>query len=51
LIETMLAAHARLPIWVDDGTWDGTAYHLTAPELKLMEDEYLPRLQQEKESR
>jgi hypothetical protein len=51
LIETMLAAHARLPIWVDDGTWDGGAYHLTAPELKLMEDEYLPRLQQEKESR
>jgi hypothetical protein len=36
---------------VGDGTWDRAAYHLTAPELKLMEDEYLPRLQQEKESR
>jgi hypothetical protein len=44
LIETMLAAHARLPIWVDDGTWNGASYHLSAPELKLMEDEYLPRL-------
>jgi hypothetical protein len=51
MIETMLAAHARLPIWVDDGTWNGAAYHLTAPELKLMEDEYLPRLRQEKEPR
>jgi hypothetical protein len=36
---------------VDDGTWDGAAYHLSAPELKLMEDEYLPRVQAEKESR
>ena len=51
LIDTMLAAHARLPIWVGDGTWDGAAYHLTEPELKLMEDEYLPRVQQEKEPR
>jgi len=51
MIETMLATHARLPLWVDDGTWDGAAYHLTEPELKLMENEYLPRLQQEKESR
>ena len=51
MIEMMLAARARLPIWVDDGTWNGAAYHLTAPELKLMETEYLPRLQQEKESR
>ena len=51
LIEMMLAAHARLPIWVGDGTWDGATYHLTAPELKLMEDEYLPRLHQTSESR
>ena len=51
LIEMMLAAHARLPIWVDDGTWNGAAYYLSAPELKLMEDEYLPRLQAETESR
>jgi|GEM_PF-5534902 len=51
MIEMMLAAHARLPIWVDDGTWDGASYHLTAPELKLMENEYLPRLEHEKQSR
>jgi len=50
LIDLMLAAHARLPIWVDDGTWDGAFYHLTTPELKLMESAYLPRVQQEKAS-
>ena len=51
LIDLMLGAHARLPIWVDDGMWDGRPYSLSAPEMELMKNEYLPRLEQEKNSR
>ena len=51
MIEQMLAAHARLPIWIHDGTRNGAAYHLSPKELKLMEEEYLPRLEQERHGR
>jgi hypothetical protein len=50
LIEMMLDAHARLPIWVGDGLWDGRAYYLSGPEMELMKNEYLPRLEREKSS-
>lgn len=45
VIEMMLKAHARMPIWVDDGTWDGENYNLSASELDLMEKEYLPSIE------
>ena len=46
MIDTMLSVHARLPVWVGDGSWNGAAYHLKPPEMQLMVREYLPKLDQ-----
>lgn len=46
MIDLILAANARLPFWVQDGTWwnGKVKYHLTEQEKKLMYKEYFPRL-------
>jgi hypothetical protein len=50
MIDGILSVNARLPIWVQDGTWNGTKYHLTEDEMKLMASEYLPRLEKENQA-
>jgi len=47
MIDLLFSVHARLPLWVQDGTWRGLKYHLTEDEMKLMRNEYLPRLAKE----
>ncbi|NUQ63298.1 MAG: hypothetical protein HUU20_12535 [Pirellulales bacterium] len=49
MIDRIFSVNARLPFWVDDGTWNGAKYHLTEPEQQLMIREYYPRLQQQQE--
>ena len=46
MIDIVLAANARLPVWVGDGTWAGLNYYLDTPELQLIRQEYLPRIYQ-----
>ena len=44
VIERLLAANARMPYWVSDGTWSGLNYYLSAPEKQLLEQLYFPKL-------
>jgi hypothetical protein len=47
LIDLMFRVNARLPYWVDDGTWNKKEYFLHKPEMELMKAEYFPRLRKE----
>ncbi len=47
LIDLMFRVNARLPYWVDDGTWNSKEYFLHKPEMELMKTEYFPRLKKE----
>ena len=49
MIDLIFSVNARLPFWVDDGTWNGAKYHLTEPEQQLMIREYYPRLKQQQQ--
>jgi hypothetical protein len=47
LIDLMFRVNARLPYWVDDGTWNKQNYHLSEQEMEIMKTGYFPRLKQE----
>ena len=44
VIDLLLSNNARLPYWVQDGTWSGLKYHLSPDEAALMNREYFPKL-------
>lgn len=43
-IDLVLSVNARLPYWVQDGTWSNLKYYLEPDEVELMNREYFPRL-------
>ncbi len=44
VIDLLLCANARLPYWVQDGTWSNLKYYLEPDEVELLNREYFPRL-------
>ncbi len=44
MIDLLLTHNARLPYWVQDGTWDNVNYYLSPDEAELMKREYFPKL-------
>ena len=47
MINLIFRVNARLPVWVDDGTWNKKEYFLHKPEMELMKAEYFPKLKKE----
>ena len=44
MIDLLLSINARLPYWVQDGTWSNLNYFLNPDEAELMNREYFPKL-------
>ena len=44
IIELLLSVNARLPYWVQDGTWSNLKYYLEPKEVELLNREYFPKL-------